>query len=154
MSASEQTTRVGSFVSTDEKDLEKGTPGRNSESSDISQQHQDTNATPPTKEQSSSQQQQPSDKTAALEWDGPDDKDNPLNWTRRRKIFYTAIPTGIATVCTIASSIYTPGRDGVIEEFGVSSEVAILPFSLYVLGLAFGPILGTTLLHTFNSNTC
>lgn len=140
MSASQYTSRGGSFASSHDKDLEKGTPGRNSESSDFSTASTQNGNTAPTSQEKT--QQPPSEKTAALEWDGPDDVDNPLNWTRKRKIFYTAIPTGIATVCTIASSIYTPGRDGVVQEFGVSAEVAILPFSLYVVGLAFGPILG------------
>lgn len=143
MSTSQQTSRGGSITATlDEKDFEKGTSGRNSESSEFSPAPTQHGIQPP--ETKSSLQQQPLEKTAALEWDGPDDSDNPLNWSRRRKIVYTAIPTMIATVCTIASSIYTPGRDGVIREFGVSEEVSILPFSLYVLGLAFGPILGTT----------
>lgn len=145
MSASKQTSRNGSITSFDEKDLEKGTSGRNSESDISTAPEHDANAASDNKGTTSQRQQQqpkPSDQTADLDWDGSDDGDNPLNWTKKRKIFYTAIPTGIATVCTIASSIYTPGRDGVIRDFGVSDEVSILPFSFYVVGLAFGPMLG------------
>jgi multidrug resistance protein len=44
---------------------------------------------------------------------------------------------------TIASSIYTPAINDIIQTFHVSSTVAILPYSLYVLGLAFGPMIGS-----------
>lgn len=127
------------MASSDEKDLEKGTSGRNSESDFSSGPSQRANPTPENKEIA---QRQPSEQAAALEWDGADDTDNPLNWPRSKKIYHTIVPTGIATVATIASSIYTPGRDGVIQDLGVSEEVSILPFSLFVLGLAFGPMLG------------
>ena len=46
---------------------------------------------------------------------------------------------------TIASSIYTPAISSIMQEMRVSSTVAILPYSLYVLGLAFGPMIGSPL---------
>jgi len=52
-------------------------------------------------------------------------------------------------VCTLASSIYVPGRTEVQQIMGVSAEVSILPYSLYVLGLAFGPMIAAPLSETF-----
>ena len=46
---------------------------------------------------------------------------------------------------TFASSVYTPGVPEVAKQFHVSTTVALLPFSLFVLGLGFGPILGAPL---------
>lgn len=36
------------------------------------------------------------------------------------------------------SSVYTPGHQQVMQEFGVSQEISLLPFSFYLLGLSFG----------------
>ena len=56
---------------------------------------------------------------------------------------------GCAFACTIASSIYTPGVDGVRQTFHVSNELALLPYSFYVLGLAFGPTISAQLSETY-----
>ena len=49
---------------------------------------------------------------------------------------------------SFASSVYTPGIPNVQEQFHVSTTVAILPLSLYVLGTAFGPMLAAPLSET------
>ncbi|OJD35820.1 benomyl methotrexate resistance protein [Diplodia corticola] len=82
-----------------------------------------------------------------VEW--ADDTENPQNWPFAKRCFHTMIPTLIAFVTTLASSIYTPGRDEVQAEFGVSSTVAILPFSFYTLGLAFGPLIASPCSENF-----
>jgi len=75
------------------------------------------------------------------DWDGVDDPENPWNWPTWKRCYHTFIPAGIAFVCTLASSIYVPGREDVMRTFGVSRIVAILPYSIYVLALALGPML-------------
>jgi len=45
--------------------------------------------------------------------------------------------------------MYTPAYPQVMERFGVSTTVALLPLSLYVLALGLGPILGAPLSETF-----
>lgn len=83
------------------------------------------------------------------DWDGPDDPDNAQNWPKSKKIYHTFVPATIAFVCTIASSIYTPGREDLMRDFEVSSEVSLLPYVLYVLGLAFGPMLSAPCSEAF-----
>jgi MFS family permease len=46
------------------------------------------------------------------------------------------------------SSIYTPAIPDVVKDFGVSSTVAILPLTTYVLGLSFGPMLSAPISET------
>lgn len=75
------------------------------------------------------------------DWDGPDDPENPWNWPTWKRVYHTFIPSGIALVCTLASSIYVPGREDVMRDLGASQIVAILPYSMYVLALAVGPML-------------
>jgi MFS family permease len=48
-----------------------------------------------------------------------------------------------------ATSAYSPGIEGVAQRFNVSREVAVLPLSLYVLGLALGPLIAGGLSETF-----
>lgn len=75
------------------------------------------------------------------DFSSPDDPDNPLNWPLWKRRYHVLVPAAAAIVCTIASSIYTPAIEAVAAEFHTSTEVAILPFSLYILGLGFGPLI-------------
>lgn len=78
---------------------------------------------------------------STLDWSGPSDPANPHNWPLAKKIFHTIVPALIAFVCTFGSSVYVPGRSSVMQDLGVSSEVAEVPFVLYVLGLGMGPVI-------------
>lgn len=85
----------------------------------------------------------------ATDWSGPEDPENPRNFSLRRRVASTIAVTCLAFVSTTAASIYSPSHDQVSEEFNVSNELAILPLSLYTLGLAFGPSIGAPLSETF-----
>lgn len=84
----------------------------------------------------------------ARDWSGPNDVDNPRNFTLARRIYSTLAVTFLAFVSTFAASIYSPGAADVAATFNVSEEVAILPLSLFNLGLAFGPLIGAPLSET------
>ncbi|EMC96617.1 hypothetical protein BAUCODRAFT_69506 [Baudoinia panamericana UAMH 10762] len=75
------------------------------------------------------------------DWEGPDDPGNAQNWSKPKKVYHTFVPASIAMVCTLGSSIITPGRQSIMADFGVSAEVALFPYTFYVLGLAAGPFL-------------
>lgn len=85
----------------------------------------------------------------AYDWMGPDDKDNPRNFSLAFRIYSTAAITFLAMVGTASGAMYTPAKDEVSALFNCSSEVAILPLSLYNLGLAFGPMVGAPLSETY-----
>ena len=84
----------------------------------------------------------------AQDWTGPDDPENPLNWPFWQRIYHTTVPSLFAFAVTFGSSIYTPGYPEVETRFNVSSTVALIPLSLYVLGLAFGPVLAAPISET------
>lgn len=84
----------------------------------------------------------------AQDWTGPDDPENPLNWPLWQRIYHTTVPSLFAFAVTFGSSIYTPGYPEIETRFNVSSTVALLPLSLYVLGLAFGPVLAAPISET------
>lgn len=87
--------------------------------------------------------------TTVTDWDGPDDPDNPRNFSLRRRTCSTIAVTFLAFVSTLAASVYSPGHEQVSSAFGVSDEVALLPLSLYSCGLAFGPLAGSPMSETF-----
>jgi len=78
----------------------------------------------------------------ALDWDDEGDLDNPFNWPMWKRMYNTMIPGLLGLAVTFGSSVYTPGYPQVAREFGVSPTAALLPLSLWTLGLGFGPMLG------------
>ena len=84
----------------------------------------------------------------AQDWIGPDDPENPVNWPLWQRVYHTTVPGLFGFAVTFGSSVYTPGYPEVMERFNVSSTVALLGLSLYVLGLAFGPVLAAPISET------
>ena len=68
-----------------------------------------------------------------VDWDGPDDPQNPINWTVKKKWTVT-ISFALMTFCiTFASSVFSTATQVTAQLFGVSEEVMILGTSLFVL---------------------
>lgn len=75
-----------------------------------------------------------------IEWDGPEDPENPMNWPTSKKWTVT-LALGMMTFCvTFASSVFSNATVPVAELFGVSTEVTTLGTSLFVLGFGAGPL--------------
>lgn len=73
-----------------------------------------------------------------VDWDGPDDPENPKNMTEARKWAIVGA-TGAMTFCvSFSSSVFSTTVFQTAAEFHVSTEVMLLGVSLYVLGFAFG----------------
>ncbi|KAK7204269.1 major facilitator superfamily domain-containing protein [Myxozyma melibiosi] len=87
-------------------------------------------------------------KYAQLEWDSPDDPDNPQNWSAARRWYYTFVVAWMCLVVTFGSSIYVAGATRMVLELGVSRVVAFLGLSLYLVGLAFGPAIAAPISET------
>jgi DHA1 family multidrug resistance protein-like MFS transporter len=76
-----------------------------------------------------------------VEWDGPNDPENPMNWPTSKKWIVT-ITLGMMTFCvTFASSVFSNATLPTAEEFGVSTEVTTLGTSLFVFGFGVGPLI-------------
>ena len=84
----------------------------------------------------------------AQDWTGPDDPENPHNWPMWQRVYHTTVPALFCLAVTFGTSVYTPGYPDVEKKFNVSSTVALLPLSLYTLGLAFGPVLAAPISET------
>ncbi|KAH6704295.1 major facilitator superfamily domain-containing protein [Leptodontidium sp. MPI-SDFR-AT-0119] len=68
--------------------------------------------------------------------------ENPYNWSTGKKSYQVLTVAVQALVASVGTSIISSSRPQLMEHFNVSSTVAIIPLSLYVLALAFGPVLG------------
>ncbi len=71
----------------------------------------------------------------------PQDGHNPMQFSMLRKWCIGSLQ-GLATlVVAFVSTAYSGGMTEIAEDFNVSSEIAILGVSLFVLGFAIGPLL-------------
>jgi MFS transporter, DHA1 family, multidrug resistance protein len=75
-----------------------------------------------------------------VDFDGPDDPDNPKNWRPLRKWAITASMGWMTFVVTFASSIFSVAVETVSEEFQTTRIIATLGTSLFLLGFVLGPI--------------
>ncbi|WVF66242.1 hypothetical protein IAT40_000982 [Kwoniella sp. CBS 6097] len=76
-----------------------------------------------------------------VDWEGPDDPENPQNWPHRMKVRVTLL-YGMTTACaTFSSSIFSAASQFVARDYGISTEVSILGLSLFLLGFTVGPVL-------------
>ncbi|KAI1260479.1 major facilitator superfamily domain-containing protein [Xylariaceae sp. FL1019] len=69
-----------------------------------------------------------------------DDPENPKNWSKAFKWYITMIVALVCFVVAFASSVVTADIKGVVEEFDVSEEVALLSITLFVVGFGVGPL--------------
>ena len=68
-----------------------------------------------------------------VEWDGPDDPENPQNFSKPRKWLITLVFSTMTCWVTFSSSVFSPAVVATSEQFHVSTEVMTLGTSLAVL---------------------
>ncbi|OQV06117.1 hypothetical protein CLAIMM_10741 [Cladophialophora immunda] len=68
------------------------------------------------------------------------DPDNPQNWPLHRKVYVTFVSFSFAFAVAFGLTSYTIGISDVVAEFNISMTLAIAPFSLYLVGIAFAPV--------------
>ena len=76
--------------------------------------------------------------SALVSWNGPQDPQNPMNWSPRRKTLIVTAICCISFSASFSGGVFAPAALAVAAEFGVDEEVALLGISLYVLGFAAG----------------
>lgn len=70
----------------------------------------------------------------------PNDPENPKNWSKLYKWYCTMVVAMTCFVVAFASSVITADIEGVVEDFGVSEEVALVSITLFVVGFGIGPM--------------
>lgn len=76
-----------------------------------------------------------------VDWDGPDDPANPINWTATRKWTNIGVISAMTLLTPLASSMFAPGVPEVMATFNsTSNSIATFVVSVFLLGFAFGPL--------------
>lgn len=68
-----------------------------------------------------------------ITFSGPDDRDNPKNWSLHRRRAITLSLSLMVFTTTFASSIFSPNIEALEQEFGVDEVIATLGVALYLL---------------------
>ncbi|EMD91144.1 hypothetical protein COCC4DRAFT_39710 [Bipolaris maydis ATCC 48331] len=76
-----------------------------------------------------------------VDWDGPDDPNNPQNWPMKKKWRIVAALSLVTLITPVGSSFFAPGVPQVMRAFHETSRImAAFVVSVYVLGFAIGPL--------------
>ncbi|KAI0055281.1 MFS polyamine transporter [Artomyces pyxidatus] len=83
----------------------------------------------------------PAEDVLIVDWEGPDDLENPRNWTTRAKWGATAIVSAFTFISPVSSSMVAPAVGQIAQQFGITSTVIeAMSISVFVLAYAFGPL--------------
>ncbi|KAK4234690.1 major facilitator superfamily domain-containing protein [Achaetomium macrosporum] len=76
-----------------------------------------------------------------VDWDGPEDVANPVNWPARKRWANILMISILGLITNLAPAICAPGINGIAVDLDIHSEVvSTLAITFYVLGLAVGPM--------------
>lgn len=114
-------------------------PTRDDESLAPQRPHDVENPPPPTVEDKDVEQENKVD-PFLVAWN-PDDEANPRNWSNAYKSWITFQLGMLALSASLGSSIIAPAEQAIANYTGISSELAVLVISVYILGFAFGPLM-------------
>ncbi|KAH7109498.1 putative MFS multidrug transporter [Dactylonectria estremocensis] len=90
----------------------------------------------------------------ALDWDGPDDPDNPMNWPASKRYWQIFIVAMIQLISNLASTMFAPAASQLMEDFDFSSTLlSSLAVSIYVAGFAIGPLIWAPLSEVYGRLT-
>jgi MFS family permease len=74
-------------------------------------------------------------------WDGPDDPENPKNWTNKKKWAATLIVSSFTFISPVSSSMVAPALPAMARELNITNSVEqSLILSIFVLAYAVGPL--------------
>ncbi|KAJ5492411.1 major facilitator superfamily domain-containing protein [Penicillium expansum] len=78
-------------------------------------------------------------------FDGPEDQENPRNWSTARKVISTILYGLLTMGATWSSAIYSTGAHMIAAELDVTEAVASLGTSFILIGFGIGPLLWSPL---------
>ena len=77
-----------------------------------------------------------------MTWTGPDDPENPKNWTNGRKWAATVTVSLFTFISPVSSSMVAPALTSLAADFNITEEiVSEICLSVFVLAYAFGPLI-------------
>ncbi|GAA5828189.1 hypothetical protein JCM11251_002628 [Rhodosporidiobolus azoricus] len=88
-----------------------------------------------------------------VEWDGPSDPANPLNWSRRRKWAISSVGIIFCTFVSLSVSAYSIAENQVREELHTTQILAILGITMFTITFGAAPLLLAPLSEVYGRNT-
>ncbi|KAI2608019.1 major facilitator superfamily domain-containing protein [Hypoxylon sp. NC1633] len=80
-------------------------------------------------------------KDNVVDWDGPDDPQNPMNWPAWKRMTQVILATAFLLTANLAATMFAPGAAALAKEFQItSSTITSLTVSIYLAGFAVGPM--------------
>ena len=86
------------------------------------------------------------------DWTGPDDPENPHNWSLLKRCLHIFPIAFLSFAVTAGSSLITPSTPEIAQQFSISRTVSILSLSLFVFGLGIGPMIAAPISETLGRN--
>lgn len=81
-----------------------------------------------------------STKFIVVDWYGPNDQENPQNWSQVKKAWIMVSVALLTTSIYMGSSIFSPGLYQIMHDLNTSHVKAILPLTVFILGYGIGPM--------------
>ncbi|TRX93256.1 hypothetical protein FHL15_005835 [Xylaria flabelliformis] len=76
-----------------------------------------------------------------VDWDGPDDPENPLRWSKTKKNAHIIIVSVFALVSNLAATMFAPGAAQLASDFHITDPIIeTFTVNIYLLAFAVGPI--------------
>ncbi|KAI1284329.1 major facilitator superfamily domain-containing protein [Xylaria sp. FL0933] len=76
-----------------------------------------------------------------VDWDGPNDPANPLNWSQAKKNVHIILVSIFALTANLAATMFAPGAAQLSEEFHITNSVIeTFTVNIYLLAFAVGPL--------------
>ena len=91
-----------------------------------------------------------SEDSNTVSWDSPDDPANPLNWSSWRRWTLISLVSTVTFMAGLSSSMFAPGIPRLLVEFhSTNSTLGSFVVTVFVLGLAFGPLVWAPLAEIY-----
>ncbi|KAH8691208.1 major facilitator superfamily domain-containing protein [Talaromyces proteolyticus] len=117
--------------------------------SDLSSSSPDLEAAEKTADQDERHHRDPNE----VDWDGPDDPECPMNWSRWRKSWIITILSVLRLLIPFASSMMAPAILNIHDELhSDSATLDTLSISIFMLGVGAGPLLFAPLSELYGRN--
>ena len=77
-----------------------------------------------------------------VEWNGPNDPENPFNWSKRRKWIITIVTSFFTFLVALIGSSWPIGLGSFVQDMNITNqELGLFTISIYPLGFGLAPLI-------------
>ncbi|KAI3325144.1 MFS general substrate transporter [Xylariaceae sp. AK1471] len=76
-----------------------------------------------------------------VDWDGPQDPENPMNWSKTKKNAHIVIVSVLTLTANLAATMFAPGAQQLASDFNVTNTtIKTFTVNIYLLAFVVGPL--------------